>query len=191
MMRLDMKYVDKFNARLMFLESEEQLSPYERGITESHTFHIEGIRTRFHALGQTIASPCFSRVQKSDQTFSDVVARINDITVSNLNVSTRLERKRQLAESTSDNSLIFTGIFGLLFSLTLLRMFLRQRSMAEKIIELAWRDALTKLPNRRGFSEELTSNIERITRMDDALLVGLIGLVGFKSVNDAYGASSR
>lgn len=53
--------------------------------------------------------------------------------------------------------------------------------------EAALTDALTGLPNRRGFQQKLTELLEKSKREDSGLAIGAIDLDGFKPVNDAFG----
>jgi len=57
----------------------------------------------------------------------------------------------------------------------------------EALTHLATHDALTQLPNRRGFQHQLEGSIERTLRIGNALAVVFIDLDGFKPVNDTLG----
>lgn len=59
----------------------------------------------------------------------------------------------------------------------------QQRQLAE----LARQDALTKLPNRRHFNEQLGQSVERARRNHQTLALLYIDLDGFKAVNDTHG----
>jgi diguanylate cyclase (GGDEF)-like protein len=63
-----------------------------------------------------------------------------------------------------------------------------QRRIAGRLVELAERDPLTNLFNRRRFHEELTRHLADATRRGN-LQVGLIAidLDGFKPINDEFG----
>lgn len=63
-----------------------------------------------------------------------------------------------------------------------------QRRIAGRLVELAERDPLTNLFNRRRFHEELTRHLADATRRGD-MQVGLIAidLDGFKPINDEFG----
>lgn len=58
---------------------------------------------------------------------------------------------------------------------------------AEKILHLARHDALTELPNRRAFFEELEKAVSQSLRGHGRFAVFLLDLDGFKSVNDRLG----
>ena len=53
--------------------------------------------------------------------------------------------------------------------------------------ELARRDALTGLPNRRGFIEKVATILEHSQSRGEAVALLLIDVDWFKSINDAYG----
>ncbi len=53
--------------------------------------------------------------------------------------------------------------------------------------ELARRDALTGLPNRRGFMEKVGSVLERARERGEVVALLLIDVDWFKSINDVYG----
>ncbi|HLL10049.1 MAG TPA: EAL domain-containing protein [Rubrivivax sp.] len=56
-----------------------------------------------------------------------------------------------------------------------------------KLQQLAFRDALTGLPNRLLFDEHVAGAVERSTRSNQTLAVLFIDLDGFKPVNDSFG----
>ncbi|HZF79704.1 MAG TPA: EAL domain-containing protein [Rubrivivax sp.] len=56
-----------------------------------------------------------------------------------------------------------------------------------KLQQLAFRDALTGLPNRLLFDEHVSGAVERSTRSNQTLAVLFIDLDGFKPVNDSFG----
>src|SRR5204863_2232173 len=56
-----------------------------------------------------------------------------------------------------------------------------------RIMDLAYRDALTGLPNRALYSERLDQALEAGGRMDSPLAVLLMDLDHFKDVNDSLG----
>ncbi|HEX5865824.1 MAG TPA: EAL domain-containing protein [Casimicrobiaceae bacterium] len=56
-----------------------------------------------------------------------------------------------------------------------------------RIMDLAYRDTLTALPNRALYSERLDQAIEAATRMDSPLAVLLMDVDHFKDVNDSLG----
>jgi diguanylate cyclase (GGDEF)-like protein len=57
----------------------------------------------------------------------------------------------------------------------------------EALSHLATHDALTQIPNRRGFQHQLEVSIERTLRIGNALALIFIDLDGFKPVNDKLG----
>lgn len=56
-----------------------------------------------------------------------------------------------------------------------------------RLEHLATHDALTGLPNRAGFTDEIDAALVRARRSGSLLAVGLLDLDGFKTVNDCYG----
>lgn len=57
----------------------------------------------------------------------------------------------------------------------------------ERLRELAYRDALTRLPNRRQLEDSLQRFVALAERHDHALSVAFLDLDRFKDVNDAHG----
>jgi diguanylate cyclase (GGDEF)-like protein len=77
-----------------------------------------------------------------------------------------------------------------LFLLVVTRMaqLLRQvEAQAVRLRELAGVDDLTDLPNRRGWTAELSATLERARRDGGALTVAMIDLDHFKRFNDEFG----
>lgn len=77
-----------------------------------------------------------------------------------------------------------------LFLLVVTRMaqLLRQvEAQAGRLRELAGVDELTSLPNRRGWTAELSSTLERARRDGGDLTVAMIDLDHFKAFNDEFG----
>jgi diguanylate cyclase (GGDEF)-like protein len=86
-------------------------------------------------------------------------------------------------------------IFGLLAAtinaaILLERIALGNRRLAEKmeeIAQLAWRDQLTKLPNRLHFQERLAQALAAAARKHREVALLLFDIDGFKAVNDTLG----
>jgi two-component system cell cycle response regulator len=57
----------------------------------------------------------------------------------------------------------------------------------ERLLELAHTDALTGCLNRRGFTERLQGEVERVKRYNQTLALLLLDLDNFKDVNDRRG----
>ncbi|MBM6550374.1 sensor domain-containing diguanylate cyclase [Marinomonas ostreistagni] len=57
----------------------------------------------------------------------------------------------------------------------------------ELLLELASRDPLTNLPNRRTFDQELSQRLHQAERQHTGLLLAFMDLDQFKSLNDTYG----
>jgi diguanylate cyclase (GGDEF)-like protein len=79
-----------------------------------------------------------------------------------------------------------TALF--LLVVTRMALLLRQvEAQAGRLRELAGVDELTGLPNRRGWTAELSSTLERARRDGSGLTVAMIDLDHFKQFNDAFG----
>jgi diguanylate cyclase (GGDEF) domain len=64
----------------------------------------------------------------------------------------------------------------------------RRKENEDRIVHLAFHDALTGLPNRRSFRERIGEVLERRSREPDLrFAVGILDLDGFKEVNDRMG----
>jgi diguanylate cyclase (GGDEF)-like protein len=77
-----------------------------------------------------------------------------------------------------------------LFLLVVTRMaqLLRQvEQQARRVRELARRDELTGLPNRRAWNDELPRVLEQARREDEPVSIALLDLDHFKRFNDSYG----
>jgi diguanylate cyclase (GGDEF)-like protein len=61
------------------------------------------------------------------------------------------------------------------------------QSANERLRELAFRDALSGLPNRLHFEEQLDATLARVGRRSAAMAVCFIDLDGFKAVNESFG----
>jgi diguanylate cyclase (GGDEF)-like protein len=99
------------------------------------------------------------------------------------------QREIELDEALALGALLSVGL--LLMSWRLLRSQRREtqrRIEAERRArELALQDALTGLPNRRRFDQEIKAAVSAPPRANGAHAVLLLDLNGFKRVNDVYG----
>ena len=62
-----------------------------------------------------------------------------------------------------------------------------RKELLDQVAHMARTDALTGLPNRRSWNEELHREIERARRTGHSLTLAMIDLDHFKSFNDAHG----
>lgn len=63
----------------------------------------------------------------------------------------------------------------------------RLKEMVEQLDELAHRDSLIELPNRRGFMRRLDETISRVRRYDEQAAMLFVDLDGLKLINDSFG----
>lgn len=68
-----------------------------------------------------------------------------------------------------------------------IKLALSNLELREALHEQATRDPLTKLYNRRFFSEVINHELSRVKRNNSPLSISIIDLDHFKSVNDVYG----
>lgn len=69
----------------------------------------------------------------------------------------------------------------------IMRDFTTQKENQQEILFLAYHDALTRLPNRRYFIEQLELSLLEAERHSFKLAVILIDMDNFKTINDQYG----
>ncbi|MED5622112.1 diguanylate cyclase domain-containing protein [Ideonella sp. BN130291] len=62
-----------------------------------------------------------------------------------------------------------------------------RQALSDRLAQQALQDALTLLPNRRHFSDELARSIARAARKDEQRALLFIDLDGFKRINDELG----
>ncbi len=72
-------------------------------------------------------------------------------------------------------------------TLCLIRDITERKDAERRIIQLAYFDSLTGLPNRQSFQERLKQEIERARHTQGKLAVLFLDLDGFKGINDALG----
>jgi diguanylate cyclase (GGDEF)-like protein len=70
------------------------------------------------------------------------------------------------------------------------RMIVRIHESEEALTDLAHRDALTKLPNRRAFEDGLREMFARMDRLGESGALLMIDVDHFKQINDVHGHSA-
>lgn len=76
---------------------------------------------------------------------------------------------------------------GVLFSLLLFAMLEERRDMILRLTELASRDALTQVSNRRHFMEQAEREVASARRHGTPISLALLDVDHFKSINDTHG----
>src|SRR5690606_11191233 len=76
---------------------------------------------------------------------------------------------------------------GLPGTLCIVRDVSRREALEDRLLLQATQDALTALPNRRGFQQRLANAMARTRRCDRHLAVMLIDLDEFRHINDTLG----
>lgn len=88
------------------------------------------------------------------------------------------ETRVSLLKDTQDQ---FAGYRGILRDIS------DQVAYQNQLLDLAYRDSLTGLNNRKAFAEQLTSSLHRAQRQGTALALLYLDLDRFKEVNDRFG----
>lgn len=185
-LRLDAAYRTQFINRMGALRSavfERPISAQQKQRLLSHlnTYEQSFILWTEHRMRLVAVT------EMSDATFTNLTRYFDRITSTLLAKAQALETQRRKAVITSEVSLLLAGLMGTAFCLMLLRLVFQQRRLANEITALAQHDTLTGLSNRRGFAVQLEADLRLRTTGPDTLILGLVDLDGFKSVNDVYG----
>ena len=186
MMRLDERYIEKYDRAMQQLQNAVIGEPIPNQLKQSILGNLTTYQASFDQWTAT-RSDLFRLTKRLDESFSLIVTEIDAIASKILDSAQQLEHRGDRAKFASEISLIMTGLLGFVFLGVLLRLVFKQQDMALEIQQLAHHDMLTLLPNRRGFAEELERQLDLYPVQDQKLLVGLVDLDGFKSVNDVYG----
>ena len=84
--------------------------------------------------------------------------------------------------------ILFLGsLFVLATAYLTITMFRRQLKSRKILRKQAYHDYMTKLPNRRMFTEELEKTIAESKKTDELFTVIFLDLLNFKKVNDSFG----
>ena len=116
-----------------------------------------------------------------------ITQAMRDEVVRSQNLVARAEEMRSRVLIAQGGALFFAGVLGV-FGLRSIRRREedRHRHTHELIVEARY-DAVTDLPNRRQFDEELQRCVSRAARTDETPAVFFIDLDGFKRINDELG----
>ena len=93
---------------------------------------------------------------------------------------------KKMAEQRTYLLAIFSGAVSLILALTVL-LLLRNIKLGRQLREVANKDVLTDIYNRRHFMEQAAIQMERSFRMDSKCYMVIYDLDHFKSINDKYG----
>lgn len=113
--------------------------------------------------------------------------------VRGLDVATENYRIETLEKIKSYKRIHISATFIVLMVLVLEAIFIfkplikKNASYLQTIRRLAMEDPLTKLSNRRAFNKYFSSYLDRQSRADQPVIMALMDLDKFKSVNDIYG----
>jgi diguanylate cyclase (GGDEF)-like protein/PAS domain S-box-containing protein len=142
---------------------EENLKRRQQGVREQHEFKLQ------HKDGRPVwVLMSTSPLCDEQGTYAGALAMVNDITEHKC-AAVELERAKAELE---------------------LRVAERTRELTElnrKLAELATRDPLTGLLNRRAFDERLAQEVATATRYSTALSLLLLDVDHFKAINDSAG----
>ncbi|MEL6859852.1 MAG: EAL domain-containing protein [Pseudomonadota bacterium] len=186
MLRLDEEYRQKFQHRLIDLNTALEAAPISSDLRGSIRSDLETYERSFLVWSENRLK-LQSDKETTNVAFNDSVSRIENAISVLLNKAQSLQSKSERADLAATISLALAlGLFSV-FTIFLFRMTVRHKNMSALIHKLAYEDALTKLPNRRAFVEKLDQLLSEWDSETGSLSVGLLDLDGFKSVNDVYG----
>lgn len=148
-------------------------------VERSFSRHIFGSRDIL-AIDDVTREPWKSDVASHLRWTAAIMATVftGDEPVGVMSLATRELRSRAFDEADKDFVRVVAALIGMAI----------ERSLnEERLREMAFFDALTALPNRARFAEELRHAIARADRIGEEIAVLYLDLDGFKEVNDRYG----
>ncbi len=92
-----------------------------------------------------------------------------------------------VAAGVATMALIFVPVIIVRFVIQVQQAYKDLQDAHQKILHLAYNDALTDLPNRQSFEERLTAALDDASRSDERVAVVFMDLDEFKQVNDTMG----
>ncbi|BBD07537.1 diguanylate cyclase [Desulfovibrio ferrophilus] len=105
-------------------------------------------------------------------------------------IRSHLEFKHRLADGTLRDVEVFSGpiaVNGRILLYSIIHDISKRKRMEKQLTELATKDSLTKISNRRYFMERAYDEIARSRRYNSPLSMIMIDIDYFKAVNDTHG----
>ncbi|MBW2217329.1 MAG: diguanylate cyclase, partial [Deltaproteobacteria bacterium] len=157
---------------------ERFLKEFEKGVKEKGIFTKKGVENSYFYMAPLITTKsCLKCHAKQGYKEGDIRGGIS--------VTSSFVMKIPLLSLLLGHLAIgLVGLFGIVLAMG------RLSSAYETIREQAIFDALTGIPNRRSFSENLLTEYERSRRQQQPLSIIMCDVDYFKAYNDAYGHSS-
>lgn len=186
MMRQQQKYIDLYDARMLTfherLETCDIVFEEREMVADAMRAYADG----FHdwAKMRMLLSSTTETALESYHQIVDMVAQMSERQIVAAEIKSR---RRAAAQYRTDTILVLMIIVMLASGGMLVAMVMRYRRFSGEVETLANMDALTALPNRRGFFKLFEARLEECRVSHCPLVVGVIDLDGFKAVNDIFG----
>ncbi len=186
MMRGDNKYILKFSERMGGMIALVDQRIRNSNMKSSLLADLNNYNSLFIKWS--------SIVEQVNETLQDVDVAYVELDRVMKDIIRRSVQEAQASEHFGNNhrkwsqiSISVLGVLGIIAFSLLVSMIYRHKKLAIKIDKIAHVDALTSLPNRRSFFQNLENKIFQASRMRTHLSIGIIDLDGFKAVNDVHG----
>ena len=162
------------------------LTQFDHGVKECSTYEHQGSEVLYRYMAPLVTKKsCLKCHSAQGYREGDIRGGIS-VTINATDMT------NQLHESYLFLLISAIGIIALIFAIIyfISQAFIRELKLAEqKLIEMASRDFLTGLLNRREMFNRLASEVSRAGRNDKPLSVIMIDIDFFKKLNDTYGHS--